>query len=273
MYYITYNTSDRAGAGAQVQRILSLFLLSQKYNLGYVHNGFITDEHGFSQEILDGFNHLIELYDYNKRDFDEIIHMNHFNGEVLSLVQNEPKKDKDILIVIPGAHFHIDSNPSLLDDLFPVKFSWIDENLNPETQVAIHIRRGYDVTKTVNADRFVDASVYFEYIKELRKVLTTKPYKIHIFSKKEIAEELQAIDIDSDIVLHIEEDVIETFKFLVNCDILFAGRSSFSYSAAMLRRKGVVLYNPFWHGYPEKHVCLNSPEDIHTHREKILRNI
>jgi hypothetical protein len=247
--------------------------MTQKYNLGYVHNGFITDEHGFDKDdTLNKFNNLIELYSYNKSDFDETRHVIHFTEDVLKYIQNNPANDKDILLVIPGAHLYIDSNPSLLDDLYPVKFSWVDDTLNSETQIAFHIRRGYDVTRTANSDRFIEVSHYLEYIKELRKIMN-KPYRIHLFSKNEILEELQNINIDNDIVLHIGENVIDTFKSLVNCDILFTSPSSFSYTAAMLRRKGLVLYNPFWHSYPSKHLCLHSPSDIITHKDYILKHI
>lgn len=272
MYYITYNNEDRAGAGAQVQRILSLYLIAKHYHLGYTHTGFITDEHEFTEEVLAGFNNLIELSCYDKKDFDEIIRVEHFTESVLSFIQHNPQPDKNILLVIPGAHLYIDTHPWLLNDLYPVKFSWVQENLNDETQIAFHIRRGYDVTRAVNADRFVEVSMYLDYMKELRKILT-KPYKFHIFSKKEILIELENIQFEPDVVLHIEEDVIETFKFLVNCDLLFAGPSSFSYSAAMLRRKGIVLYNPFWHSYPEKDVCLTSPNDVYLYKETILKNL
>jgi hypothetical protein len=272
MYYLTYNNEDRAGAGAQVQRILSLFLLAKHYNIGYVHTGFITQEHEFTEDVLAQFNNLFELSGYNKQDFDETIHAQHFTEGIVSFIRDNPQPNKDILIVIPGAHLFIDSNPWLLNDVYPIRFSWIQETLDPETQVAFHIRRGYDVSQTVNADRFVEVSVYFDYIKELRNIIA-KPHKFHIFSKKEILPELDAIHIDEDVVLHIEEDVMETFKFLVNCDVLFAGPSSFSYSAAMLRRKGVVLYNPFWHSYPEKCVCLSHPEDVHRYKERILQNL
>lgn len=273
MYYLTYDNGDRAGAGAQVQRILSLFLLAKHYNLGYTHTRFITREHDFTEEVLARFNNLFELFSYDKKDFDEIVRVQHFTDAVLSFIQDNPQPDKNILLVIPGAHLFIDTNPWLLDDPFPVKFSWVDDVLNnQETQIAFHIRRGHDVTPTVNPDRFVAVSVYLDYMKELRKILT-KPYRFHIVSKKEIRPELADIPLENDIVLHIEEDVAKTFKFLINCDVLFAGLSSFSYSAAMLRRKGIVLYNPFWHSYPDKSVCLTTPDDVHLYKEKILSQI
>lgn len=145
--------------------------------------------------------------------------------------------------------------------------------MNEETQIAFHIRRGHDVTPTINTFRYVELSHYLDYIKSLKQILV-KPYKIHLFSQEEIRKEVETIDeFDPDIILHIDEDVVETFKFLVNCDLLFAGRSSFSYSATMLRRKGIVLYNPFWHSYPEKHLCVQNPSDIVTHRDRILQHL
>lgn len=125
----------------------------------------------------------------------------------------------------------------------------------------------------MNTFRFVELSHYLEYLKFIKQILV-KPYKIHLFSQEEIRKEIHTMkDFDPDIILHIDEDVVETFKCLVNCDILFTGRSWFSYSAAMLRRKGIVLYNPFWHSYPKKHLCVQDPSDIIKNQEIILQHI
>ena len=62
----------------------------------------------------------------------------------------------------------------------------------------------------------------------------------------------------------------KSFIDLVNADILFAGFSSFSYSAAMLRRKGVVLYCKYWHNYSKKNILVVDSKSIYENREKIL---
>jgi hypothetical protein len=72
---------------------------------------------------------------------------------------------------------------------------------------------------------------------------------------------------------HIDEDVIKTFIDLINADILFSGFSSFSYSAAILRRKGIVIYCKFWHNYSKKNILIENPESIIKNKEKIINSI
>lgn len=269
MYYLTYNSRhNNDGAGAQLQKILSLFLIAKKFGMGYTHSPFFTSEHNFNKQLLDRFNHLIELFGYNKKIFDRVIGIGHLTPEILDHLKNN-QPDTDVLLIVPAANQYIDNTPSILHDLFPVKFSWVSDTLNTQTQIAFHIRRG-DVSQTQNQDRFVALSYYLDCIKSLKMILT-RSYTIHLFSEGSITKELE--NVDENFVLHIDDDVVDSFKFLVNCDLLFAGHSSFSYSASMLRRKGIVLYSPFWHSYPEKYLCVRDPLDIITYKDLILERI
>ena len=42
-------------------------------------------------------------------------------------------------------------------------------------------------------------------------------------------------------------DAIEALKGMATADIFMMSRSSFSYVAAILNRRGIVIYYPFWH--------------------------
>ena len=267
MYYFTYNDQLRDGAGAQVQRILSIFLLAYKYGFGYIHKSFFTKEHYFDECLLERFNRLVELSPLGNcpTQFDDVKEIVFFTIDVLVYFLQNPT-DKNVLIIVSNCTI-IDHEPMILNDPYPIKFSWIDEQVNDKIQIAFHIRRG-DVSKTQNHDRYVDISYYLECIDALKIIFSNKPYNIHLFSEYNILTELGHID--SNIILHIDEDVVNSFKFLVNCDLLFAGFSSFSYSASMLRRKGIVLYKKFWHSFSPRALCIGHSSDIIAHKDCIL---
>jgi hypothetical protein len=77
----------------------------------------------------------------------------------------------------------------------------------------------------------------------------------------------------TNIIYHINEDPIETLKELTNSDILLASRSSFSYVAAILKKKGVVLFHPFWHSLSPNWIPVSSEKDIFNASDKIIRAI
>lgn len=266
MYYLAYNHALRDGAGAQVQRILSIFLIAHKYHFGYVHRPFITTEHGFDQRLLKRFNSLVEFSSHEEcQEFDYTIEIIFFTREILNQLL-QIRTNKKILLIVSNCPM-IDHEPAILNDLYPVRFSWVVEELNDVIQIAFHIRRG-DVTKTQIQERYVDISYYLDCIEALKTIFPQKSYEIHLFSQHNILSELK--DVDPDILFHIDEDVVDSFKFLVNCDLLFSGYSSFSYSASMLRRKGIVLYKQFWHSFSPKALCIDSADDIVRYKDRIL---
>ena len=46
----------------------------------------------------------------------------------------------------------------------------------------------------------------------------------------------------------INADQIESMKSLATADLLVISRSAFSYVPALLNKKGIIVYHPFWHG-------------------------
>jgi len=48
----------------------------------------------------------------------------------------------------------------------------------------------------------------------------------------------------------INGDPIETLRAMATADLLVMSRSDFSYTAAILNKKGIIVYHPFWHGTP-----------------------
>ncbi|MCX6957512.1 MAG: hypothetical protein NT164_03125 [Verrucomicrobiae bacterium] len=48
----------------------------------------------------------------------------------------------------------------------------------------------------------------------------------------------------------INGDPIETLLAMATADLLVMSSSDFSYTAAILNKKGIIVYHPFWHGTP-----------------------
>ena len=70
------------------------------------------------------------------------------------------------------------------------------------------------------------------------------PHEMHVYSQGR-REDFVAFERRGDTV-HLDDDPFAAFHNLVCADVLIMARSSFSYTAALLR-KGVKIYEPFWH--------------------------
>ncbi len=114
--------------------------------------------------------------------------------------------------------------------------------------IALHIRRG-DVNIKRYPSRYTRNSEYVNIINKMD--LDPINDVIHIFSQGEeddfndIKNSLQSYTI----VFHINENVQETFHYMVSADILVVAKSSFSYCAALLNKNTIIsnLIKRWWH--------------------------
>lgn len=269
MNTITYNNDDlKDGAGAQIQRILSIFILSKYFKIPYLHSPLVECQH-IDADTVKRFNELIHLPSRYTKNLTITSYI-HFNKLLLSIHINT-------LIKITAAHLYIDANPHILNINIPeFHFPWIQETLSKSIRIAIHIRRG-DVSPSSNKERYIDLSYYLDCIDTLSNIFSGINHTIEIYSESSIEEELllakNRLESIPNLIYHLDEDVIDTFKSLVNADILFAGFSSFSYSAHMLRRKGITLYTPFIHKYSNNSICIDTPNKILKYKDRILNSI
>lgn len=72
---------------------------------------------------------------------------------------------------------------------------------------------------------------------------------------------------------HVNTCPIETLQELSNSDILLASRSSYSYVAGILKKKGVVLQHTFWHVSKKSWIPVKKASNILTHKDTILTKI
>ena len=113
--------------------------------------------------------------------------------------------------------------------------------------IAIHIRRInihdnkiLHLRKTPIPGTDISNDVYIDIIKKLKH--TYKNYKIHIYSQGDKKD----FNFDNDVVLHLNENIEDTFTDLVYADLLVIAPSSFSYSAALLS-DGIIYYTKSYH--------------------------
>lgn len=274
MLYLTYNNRGlQDGLGAQIQRIFSVYWIAHTFNIPYIHSPILETEHNVDKETVGLFNKLTALPSTDGIKTSETIVSPFFDLDTIRSLQNN-ETNKNIIVKLKFLHKYIDKNPAMLETAFPHVFPWMESSVRPILRIAVHIRRG-DVSKEQNSDRFIDFSYYRDCMLELHTLLENneKPHTFHIYSEGTIRAELEHFTHTLPIVYHIDESVVEAFTDFVNADILLAGISSLSYSAALVRIKGIVLYPPFRHKYSLKNVCIRTPKDIHTHKEAILQSV
>ena len=274
MKYLTSQTPSD-GAGSQLQRILSIYLLAKQFHLQYIHSPFHTIEHGFDTLLLERFNQFIQLpSDSPLPDQYQSVYINSISQETLPLLlQDYPQP---VLFKVNVCREYLNEHPHLLEPLFPYSFPWIHNRLNPTLSIAIHIRRG-DVSSTENSNRFIPFLFYLECIEYLSSLFEAIPFHISLYSEASITLELshyqERLDKITHLSYHIDKDIVQTFQELVNSDILVAGNSSLSFSAAMIKQKGVVIHRPFFEKYSEKHIEIHNPSEIPEQKEKLFRDL
>lgn len=116
-------------------------------------------------------------------------------------------------------------------------------------EVHVHMRRG-DVSQQTNSDRYVPVENYIKILELLEQGLREHALgmQVHIHSEGKPKEpDFVRLKREFSAVLHLNEDVLQTFYALAAAPIFVMGRSSFSSVAAMYNQ-GLVIYTPFTHG-------------------------
>jgi len=226
-------------------------------------------EHISHPEDLVLFNQHILLHSDTVVPISKIIKMESIDVESINKYQSS---NGNILFKILFAHNYMDNYVYMLDNInYPYIFDWVQEILNTPIIVAIHIRRG-DVSQKKNRTRYVSISYYLDCINLLSHMLTQNQIKheIHVYTESTVEKEIFS---HKNLFLHIDSNVVETFVSFVNADILFTGFSSFSYTPIFLRKKGCVLYTPFWHKFPKQAIKIHEPHDIISEQKKIITKL
>jgi hypothetical protein len=305
--YLTYDNQALAdGAGAQIQRIISIYLIAKQYNVNYIHSGLARmtyqgakclEENKPDPDQMAGYNTLIHLpSDPAPPAFDAAYKVFDISPELIAEYKDKPQST---LFIIRFAGTLIDANPSLL--LQPIlNFPWTQRPSlkGRPIQVAVHVRRGE--LFVVDSDRMLPNSYYVECIKAISSLFQkySLPFEIHLHTevltkailvtpshhgicervkdpKLVTPEDSHMEDFEGipNLILHVNEHPIDALKALTVSDVLIASRSSFSYIAAIMKKGGVVFFHPFWHSLAPEWIPTRSAHDIFDSEETLFRKL
>jgi len=303
MLYITYNNTDHTdGAGSQIQRILTLYLCAKHFNIRYVHSPLRTlayqglkclEENTSDDSQIQSYNNLIDLPSDPPSNIDNV-----YTVKILStdVIQQFHTCTTNVLLVCTYCSVIDDGNASVLHQTIPLP--WIETSLRTPITIAVHVRRGE--LFVVDSDRMLPNSYYVSIMNGLSLILNYHaiPHEFHIHTEcvtketvitpghhgilnrihKDIVlspydSQLEDFRVLPNVVYRVNENPVDTFQELTNADILIASRSSFSYVAAILKKKGCVLFHPFWHTLCSNWIETRSIQDVFSNRNKIIGSV
>jgi len=306
MLYLGYdNEAMTDGAGAQLQRILSIYLIAKAYGVGYVHFGLrklsyqgakCLEENKEDPGQIDRYNELFSLPSDTVTSIKNIYKVFDISEEIIQRFRGEAD---NTLLLIQFAGTMVDKNPGLL----AMGFHMLPWTIRPviygrAVVVAIHVRRGE--LFVVDSDRMLPNSYYVDCMKALADIFGRLGirYEFHVHTevvKKAVvvtgethgicgriqgAVELRPSDncledfsVVPGIIWHINEYPVDTLKALALADVLLASRSSFSYVAGILKCRGAVLFHPFWHSLAPGWIPTRGPKDVYDSADKIIAGI
>jgi hypothetical protein len=284
---LTYDNSVLTdGVGAQLQRIYGIYSIARLLGASYVHSPLArVDYQGLAAletNVLDpafesGFNdlltidsdleltvdfHALRLRDMSLETFYQL-------GEEIAQ-RGEGHRPTLVRLLSPYA----------IADRFPDCYE-VCKEISPFTaaapttrqlRVALHVRRGE--LFVVDSDRMLPNQYYVDVGLHIARTLDALglDYQIEVCTEvptgavlvrpgaQGIADRISTPVLLSPEMCHLEdfsalprsmcsvnEGALDCLRRLATADILVMSRSSFSYLAAILNRRGIVLYHPFWH--------------------------
>lgn len=282
MLYITYNANGADdGGGAQLLRIVSAYLLSKYYNIGYIHTPIINmTNYGLSclenknNDVtqLERYNSLVSFPSDTDKEIDNIIVLSDVNSSAI----NDYKQraiNKDILLKVTFPIFNINSNPHILELNNLINFTWCNsQEAASSIKIAVHIRRG-DINFIEKNIRYLPNSYYVNLMKYLENILSGFTYEFHIYTETATKPLMITSDLRSDlggintilqpetfdefnefknITWHINTDPVDTFVELCNANILITSISAFSYLAGILNKNAIVIQSTRMHHPPKR---------------------
>jgi hypothetical protein len=293
---LTYNNRNATdGVGAQLHRIYGTYAISRFLGASYLHSPLArVDYQGLSSlekrthdpEFHEDFNRLL----YMKSDpLPHQLHEINMDwitvDDVKRLVARFDAGETDGKPWLARL-----STPYGIADRFPQCYT-VCKEISPfatvptgrAVRVAIHVRRGE--LFAVDSDRMLPNSFYVEVARTLARQLQERGLDYRIELHTEVASkafvlrpdergishridapvlmkpemnQLEEFDVLPNLVHCINEPAIDCLRQLATAHILVMSRSSFSYVAAILNIRGLVLGHPFWHALLPSWIELDS---------------
>jgi hypothetical protein len=237
MYFTTTSRDD--GFGGQFQNFIWGIVICETTNNIYVHTPITNIAHNYNNDE-DFINNIEELMNIR----NNYICVNDLSNDEKAAVNKYDMGyiwhnfDNNIDYYLQSSSFK-----NLKTNFWKNKEK--DFFKNNKMNVAIHIRRTNIHDSRVDGTDTPDI-YYLNLINLIRNKYKNNSDCLifHIYSQG-IEENFNDYK-NNDTLLHINEDLCNTFLGLVSADILVTSRSSLSYSAALLSY-GEIYYKQFWH--------------------------
>ena len=192
MLYITYDaTGHQDGAGAQILRIISAYILSKYYKIGYIHTPiYAIGNYGLlcleqkkeDKSQIERYNALFELpSDITLESIHEIISIKSIDDDTIKRYINMARS-RHILLKVVYPIFGIDSNPNILHESPSLPLKWPNRSNHPFIRIGIHIRRG-DILLIEKEIRYLPNQYYIAIMRALSTILKEIPYEFHIYTE------------------------------------------------------------------------------------------
>jgi hypothetical protein len=311
---VTYaNDINTDGAGAQIQRILGVIALAEALNVKYIHSPIIKlDYHGWDLYLNNSYDAdlpkkwetFLGFPNVETNKAEKIQVWNNVYPKHLFDISRWIHEGGQAKILLP--YPFLDIFPHYLDKVRQKLGQWYDatpKSLREKPnsfQVAIHVRRGELHLR--ESHRMLPNSYYLKIIRELKKYLPADT-EFHIHSEGSVQSDKGKEEIfksslyancmrdtskivkknrdhfddfiNEHCILHVNEDIFQTFHRCVSADIFIMSKSSLSYVMGVYS-KGIVFYQPFWHSplpswfvMPKWHSIL-SPQNAPSVGPKLL---
>jgi hypothetical protein len=237
MYATTIDRDD--GFGGQFQGFIWAIVIYETANYIYVHKPITNMAHNYNN-INDFINNMEDLMNIR----NNYICINSLSDEEKNNLNKHPIYDLRITFD-SNVNYYLESSSfkNLKTNFWKNKEK--DFFKNNKMNVAVHVRRPNTHDNRIEGADTPD-SYYLNLINFIRNKYKNNSTSLmfHIYSQG-IEENFNDYK-NNDTLLHINEDLCNTFLGLVSADILVTSASSLSYSAALLSY-GEIYYKQFWH--------------------------
>lgn len=291
------NTILMDGAGSQLQRNYCTYALARFLNIAYIHSPLkemsyqglsALEKNEEDPNLTARYNKVFTIpSDIELPENARVHHVEKLDLNLFKLIQEEVKKDKYFHLIKTGFPYLItDQQPQMLDCV--KQMSPFKSAPSPLFRIAIHVRRGelfvvdshrmlpnsYYITVVQNIIKVLN-NVGIPFICELHTELPTNSLVVTLDHNRGIHKKIKELSMitkemskieDFEVIPHLKKcinhDPIETIESMATADLLVISRSSFSYLAGILNKRGLIVYHPFWHGAP--------PAWLNVHEKELL---
>ncbi|MFZ4116209.1 MAG: hypothetical protein ACOYK6_05740 [Chthoniobacterales bacterium] len=287
-FVLTYDNESLIvdGAGSQLHRIYCIYALSRFLGVSYIHSplkklpyqGLLNlEKNELDPKLTERYNQLFTIpSDSEILEHTKVHHLFCLKADLslLCSLREQLKKSKEAhLFKIGWPLYLVNQKPGMLDCIKDI--SPFESSPSSLFRITIHVRRGE--LFAVDSYRMLPNSYYINMVHKIIEVLnklgipfvcelhTEMPSKTFavtpshdgidhriqqpVIITKEMSE-ITDFDIIPNLQKWINHDPIETLRSFATADLLIISRSSFSYLGAILNKRGIIVYHPFWCAAP-----------------------